>query len=258
MKTKKAVLNLALLVFVAGLGAPSATAQQTLTTKGGEEVEVPQATVPGIFTMQGQFTRIAYNNEGWVTLGYREANSSQGSDWLMLEVGLTLRAPAPNYTMTRDKLSIKLPDGTMVPLATQKEYAQAGYLRALNARADAIRDSINYFPIEAKQGLCSIGFFSDPTSKMRSISYDQVELSYRRACMGRLFFKLPEGKTIVPGQYWLYTDFAKSQVQTPFRIVTKDEEKFLKKNWKDLKKQYEAFLKQEAEKAKQAAEKPQQ
>jgi hypothetical protein len=128
----------------------------------------------------------------------------------------------------------------------------------LNARANAVHDPINYFPIEARQSLCSIGFFADPTNKMRSMSYDQVELSYRRGCMGRLFFKLPEGKTIVPGQYWLYTDFAKSQVQTPFRILTKEEEKFLKKNWKDLKKQYEAFLKQEAEKAKQAAEEPQQ
>jgi hypothetical protein len=258
MKTQKIVLSLALLVFVAGLGAPWATAQQTLTAKGGEEVEVPQPTVPGIFTMQGQFTRIAYNNEGYVTLGYRVANSSQGSDWLMLEVGLTLRAPAPNYTMTRDKFSIKLPDGTMVPLATQKEYADAGYLRALNARANAVHDPINYFPIEAKQDIGFIGFFSNPANEVRSMSYDQVELSYRRAVMGRLFFKLPEGKTIVPGQYWLYTDFAKSQVQTPFRILTKEEEKFLKKNWKDLKKQYEAFLEQEAEKAKQAAEKPQQ
>ena len=55
----------------------------------------------------------------------------------------------------------------------------------------------------------------------------------------------------MPGQYWLYVDFAGSQVQTPFRIMTKDEEKYLKKNWKDLKKEHEAFLKQESEKAKQ-------
>ena len=82
-----------------------------------------------------------------------------------------------------------------------------------------------------------------PTVELRS-----VELL---DCLGRLFFKLPEGKTIVPGQYWLYTDFAGSQVQTPFRILTKEEQKYLKKNWKDLKKQHEAFLKSEAEKAKQ-------
>jgi hypothetical protein len=214
--------------------------------------------VPGLFTVSGQFTRISYNAEGWVTLGYRIANSSQGSEWLMVEVGTTLRKPAPNQTMTRDSFNLKLPDGTMVPLATQKEYNGAGYLRALNTRANTVRDSINYFPIEARQDGCLIGFFSDPTNEMRSLSYDQYELNFRRACLGRLFFKLPEGKTIEPGQYWLHTDFANSQVQTPFRIMTKEEEKFLKKNWKDLKKEHEAFLKAEAEKARAAAAEAQQ
>jgi hypothetical protein len=33
--------------------------------------------------------------------------------------------------------------------------------------------------------------------------------------------------------------------------MTKDEEKYLKKNWKDLKKEHEAFLEQQAGKAKQ-------
>jgi len=225
-----------------GLGTPAVTAQEPVP-------EAPVPTVPGNFTLQGQFTRIAYNNEGWVSLGYRTANDSQGQDWLMVEVGLSLRKPAKNQTLTRENFTLKMPDGSIVPLATQKEYNGAGYLRALNARADTVRDSINYFPVEANQA-CALSFFSDPT-KRGSISRDQVELSIRRACLGRLFFKLPEGKTIVPGQYWLYTDFAGSQVQTPFRILTKEEQKYLKKNWKDLKKQHEAFLKSEAEKAKQ-------
>jgi hypothetical protein len=170
----------------------------------------------------------------------------------MLEVGITIRRPTKPQTLRRENFSIKLPDGTMVAMASQKEYSAAGYLRALNTRANAVRDSINYFPVGASQA-CAIGFFSDPTNQMRSISYDQFEINSQRACLGRLFFKLPEGKEIVPGQYWLYTDFANSQVQTPFRIMTKDEEKFLKKNWKDLKKEHEAFLQAEAEKAKAAA-----
>ena len=230
-------------VVLMGIGTPAVTAQEF-------KVEAPQPTVPGIFTLQGQFTRIAYNSEGWVTLGYRVANDSQGQDWLMVDAGLSLRKPTKNQKLTRDNFTLKMPDGSTVPLATQKEYNGAGYQRAMNARANTIRDSINYFPVEANQA-CAIGFFSDPTKGARSISYDQFELSFRRACLGRLFFKLPEGKKIVPGQYWLYVDFAGSQVQTPFRILTKEEEKFLKKNWKDLKKQHEAFLKQEAEKAKQ-------
>jgi hypothetical protein len=234
-----------MIMVVTAVVAPAAFAQDI-------EVEAPVPTVPGIFTIQGQFTRIAYNNEGWVTLGYRVANDSQGQDWLMLEVGVTIRRPAQNQTLTREKFALKLPDGSTVPMATQKEFVDAGYLRAMNRRADTVRDSINYFPIDANQA-CALGFFSDPTSAARSISYDQFEISFRRACLGRLFFKLPEGTKIVPGQYWLWVDFAGSQVQTPFRIMTKEEEKFLKKNWKDLKKEHEAFLKAEAEKVKAEA-----
>jgi hypothetical protein len=240
------LLNVSLVCVIAavlmGIGTPLVTAQEPVP-------EAPVPTVPEIFTIQGQFTRIAYNSEGWVTLGYRVANDSQGQDWLMVEVGLSLRKPTKNQTLTRGSFTLKMPDGSTVPLATQKEYNGAGYLRALNARANAIHDSINYFPVEANQA-CAISFFSDPT-KAGSISYDQFELSFRRACLGRLFFKLPEGKKIVTGQYWLNVDFAGSQVQTPFRILTKEEQKYLKKNWKGLKKQHEAFLKQEAEKAKQ-------
>jgi len=205
---------------------------------------------PEVFTIKGQFVRIAYNNEGWVTLGYRTANASQGQDWLLVEVGVSLRKPTKNQTLTRDSFTLKLPDGSTVPLATQKDYNDAGHLRALNSRANTVRDSINYFPVAANQA-CTVGFFSDPTKGARSISYDQFELSVYRACLGRLFFKLPEGKKIVPGQYWLNVNFAGSQVQTPFRIMTKDEEKYLKKNWKDIKKEHEAFLKQEAAKAQQ-------
>ena len=242
MRLSNVLLVCVIAAVLMGIGTPAVTAQEPVS-------EAPQPTVPGIFTIKGEFARIAYNMEGWTTLGYRTANDSQGQDWLMLEVGLTIRKPAKNQTLTRERFSIKMPDGSIVPLATQKEYNGAGYLRALNARANTVRDAINYFPVEANQA-CPISFFSDPT-KAGSISRDQVELSFRRACLGRLFFKLPEGKKIVPGQYWLYTDFDGSQVQTPFRIMTKEEEKYLRKNWKDLKKQHEAFLNSEAEKAKQ-------
>ena len=242
MRFSNVLLVCVMAAVLMGFGTPAVTAQEP-------EIEVPQPTVPGNFTLQGQFTRIAYNNEGWVSLGYRTANASQGQDWLMVEVGLTIRKPAKNQTLTRDSFTLKMPDGSIVPLATQKEYNGAGYLRALNARADTVRDSINYFPVGANQA-CALRFFTDPTNR-GSMSYDQFELSVYRACLGRLFFKLPEGEKIVPGQYWLYVDFAGSQVQTPFRILTKEEQKYLKKNWKDLKKQHEAFLKSEAEKAKQ-------
>ena len=245
MNTKRNAVVIMVALITTCFAAPAAMAQV-------EGAPVPD--VPVIYTIKGQFSRISYNNEGWVTLGYRTANDSQGSDWMLLEVGVSIRKPNPRQTLTRAAFSIKMPDGSFVPMATQEEFGKAGYLRALNARGDTVRDSINYFPIEASQG-CAMRFFSDPTKDDAvAISFDQFEINWQRACVGRIFFKLPEGQKIEPGQYWLSVKFADSIVEAPFRIMTKEEAKYLKKNWKDLKKEHEAFLKSQAEKAKQAQE----
>jgi len=227
---------------VTGVVAPAAMAQV--------DMKAPIPEVPELYTIKGQFSRIAYNNEGWVTLGYRIANGSQGKDWMLLEAGVTVHKGNPNHTLTRADFSVKLPDGSLVPMASQEEYMRAGYLRAMNQRASTVRDSINYFPNLASTP-CPMLFFSDPADSVGSMSFDQFEISWQRACVGRIFFKLPEGQTIEPGQYWLSVQFANSKVEAPFRIMTKDEEKYLKKNWKDLKKEHEAYIKKQLEKAKQ-------
>ena len=208
---------------------------------GAQDIKKPEPTVPEIFTLTGEFVRIAYNNEGFVTLGYRVANDSVAEDWMLLEIGVTMRAPTKAQTMTRDSLSLMLPDGSTIGLATQKEFGEAGYLPALNTRGNMIRDSINYFPVQADRP-CAIGFFSDPTNRVRSLSFDQVDLSSNRACMGRVFFKVP-GK-IQTGQHYLLVKFDNSMIEVPFRILTKAEEKEFRKNWKSLKKEHDAEYKQ--------------
>ena len=58
--------------------------------------------------------------------------------------------------------------------------------------------------------------------------------------VGRLFFHVPEG--IAYGQHWLNVKFENSLIRVPFRILTKEEEKFVGKNLKSIKKQVdEAF-----------------
>ena len=208
---------------------------------GAQDIKKPEPTVPEIFTLTGEFVRIAYNNEGFVTLGYRVANDSVAEDWMLLEIGVTMRAPTKAQTMTRDSLSLMLPDGSTIGLATQKEFAEAGHLPALNTRGNMIHDSINYFPVQADRP-CAIGFFSDPTNRVRSLSFDQVDLSSNRACMGRVFFKVP-GK-IQTGQHYLLVKFDNSMIEVPFRILTKAEEKEFRKNWKSLKKEHDAENKQ--------------
>jgi len=200
-------------------------------------VAIPQPGVPQIMSIEGTYVRAAYNNEGYVILGYQIANESVGEDWVLLEIGATLRSGKPAYKLTRSALTLDTPDGKTIPLATVVEYRGAN-LMALQQRQKVMRDSINYFPPGATSA-CRIGFFSELGSSPIQV-FDEVELSPQRACLGQLFFRVPGG--IKYGQHWLNVKFQNSLVRVPFRILTKDEQKLLSKNLKSIKQQVdEAF-----------------
>lgn len=202
------------------------------------KVQIPEPGVPQIMTMEGRYVRAAYNNEGYAILGYKLANLSVGEEWMLLEVGFALREGMPDYDLTRGAISLDTPAGQTIPLPTIEEYRK-GDVRALQMRERVQRDSINYFPPNAHRA-CSIQFFTDVDS--RAMAWDKVEMTNQRACLGRLYFPVPGG--IKHGQHWLNVKFAKSLVRVPFRILTKDEEKYLEKNYRDLEKQVkEAFKK---------------
>jgi len=199
-------------------------------------VQIPNPGTPQILTMEGKFVRAAYNNEGYVILGYQASNRSIGEEWMLLEVGMTVFDNTPDYTLKREAISLETPDGKTIPLATVSEQRE-GNPQAIQQRARVQRDSINYFPPRASRP-CAILFF--PELGSRTLPYDTVDLTNDRACLGRLYFKIPGG--IAYGQHWLNVKFEKTTVRTPFRILTKDEEKFLSKNYKSIEKQVkEAF-----------------
>jgi len=227
-------LSLACLIMMIALAPADAAAEK----KEAPKVAIPQPGVPQIMTMEGRFIRVAYNNEGYAILGYRMANLSVGEKWMLLEIGLTLRDGVPNYDMPREALSLETPDGKTTPLATVVEFREAP-VDALTNRLKVQSDKINYFPPNARDA-CRIGFFSDLDSK--APAWDKVELSSRGACMGLIYFNVPEG--IARGQHWLNVKFEKSLVRVPFRILTDEEYKILDKNYKDIEKQVEdAFRK---------------
>jgi hypothetical protein len=200
-------------------------------------VQIPQPGVPQIMTLEGTFVRVAYNNEGYVILGYEPANRSIGEQWMLLEIGLTVRSKVPSFTLTRNALSLETPDGKTIPLATVTEQRE-GNPQAIQQRARVQRDSINYFPPRASRA-CAILFF--PELGSRALPWDFVDLINDRACLGRLYFKIPGG--IAYGQHWLNVKFEKSVVRVPFRIFTKEEEQFLSKNYKSIDKQVEEAFK---------------
>ena len=213
-----------------------------LQTKGNAQkdapvVQLPQPGVSQIQTLEGRFVRVAYNREGYVILGYQASNRSVGEEWMLLEVGMTVLDNVPDYRLERSHISLETPDGKTIPLATTEEFRQ-GNPQAIQQRARVQRDSINYFPVMASRA-CGILFF--PELGSRALPYDVVDLSEDRACVGRLFFKIPGG--IAYGQHWLNVKFQNSLVRVPFRILTADEEKFLSKNYKSIEKQVEEVFK---------------
>jgi hypothetical protein len=203
-----------------------------------EGVKIPEPGVPQIMTLQAKFVRVAYNNEGYVILGYQIANRTIGEDWIMLDVGLTLMKGVPNYTLKREALSLDTPDGTL-PLPSIAEYRQnEAKLQPLQQRMKVQRDSIDYFP-PWTHGANRLGFFSDLGS--RAMPWDQAEVTNSRACLGQLYFHIPGGTKY--GQYWLNVKFAQTTVRVPFRLLTDEEEKTLGKNYGSIKKQVDNAFK---------------
>jgi hypothetical protein len=224
-------MNRTMTVILVGLALPWALQTKSDAHTQPPTVQIPKPGVPQIMTMEAKFVRAAYNNEGYVILGYQVNNRSIGEDWMLLEVGMTVLDKTPDYTLKRDALSLEMPDGKTLPLPSVSEHRE-GNTSAIQARTRVQRDSINYFPPMASQA-CRIGFFSD--LDQRVMPYDQVELSNRRACLGRLYFHIPGG--IAYGQYWLNVKFEKSLIRVPFRIFTEEEEKMVSKNYGSIEKQ---------------------
>jgi len=223
--------------FVALCIAGALTTVAVAQSKQVPQVKMPEPGVPQIMTMEGRYVRAAYNNEGYVILGYQVANLSVGEPWILLEVGMTVLGNTPDFKMTRDALSLSTPDGKTIPLPSNSDFQKAN-LAALQQRANVTRDSINYFPSEASQA-CRIGFFAELSQ--RAMAWDEVEMSSRRACLGRLYFPVAGGITY--GQHFLNVKFQNSVIRVPFRILTKEEDKLLDKNYKDIKKQVEEAFK---------------
>src|SRR6187401_1850906 len=132
-------------VFAGVLAAWVALVPAGAEAQEAPKVAIPQSGVPQIMTMEGKFVRAAYNNEGYVILGYQASNRSIGEEWMLLEVGMTIFDNTPDYKLTREAISLETPDGKTIPLATVAEHRE-GNPQAIQQRARVQRDSINYFP----------------------------------------------------------------------------------------------------------------
>jgi hypothetical protein len=201
-------------------------------------VQMPQPGVPQIMTLQADFVRVAYNNEGYVILDYEVPQRTIGDEWIMLDVGITLMERVRDYRLKREAITLDTPDGTR-PLPSIAEYRQnESKVQAMQNRLKVSRNSIDYFP-PWTHGANRLGFFADLGS--RAMPWDEAEVTNSRACLGQLYFNVPGGTKY--GQHWLNVKFAESVVRVPFRLFTKEEEKKLSKNYRSIKKQVDDAFK---------------
>jgi hypothetical protein len=211
--------------------AVSVTAQQKTP------FPIPDPKNPQITTLEDQYIRVAYNNEGYVIMGYRLTQELVGKEWVRIEMGTTVREGRPRYALKREHITLDTPDNQHLSLPTNPEFRQVD-MRAVENQARVINDSINYFPPTVR-GSQALLFFAE--SDGGQVSYNEVEVDPTRAVVGRLFFKIPGGLKL--GQHFLNVQFASSKIRVPFRIFTKEETKIIQKNWKDIKKQVEEAFK---------------
>jgi hypothetical protein len=207
--------------------------------------QIPDPGVPQRMTMEGTFVRASYNDEGWVSLGYRAANDSVGEPWMVLDVGIALRDVRKAEQITRDQVSLNTPDGRTLRLPSNEEYLGAN-LSSLDYRASGA-DHLT-FPGEtedvvnrASHGGTFFHDFSDYDVRHdHSVRppLDGVTLSPRSRWAGRVYFPVEGG--IAYGQYWLNVHFAGGVIRVPFRIMTRDEERAFRKNYDTIKKQLKA------------------
>lgn len=165
---------------------------------------------PGVERM-GQYILKQFGPELWTVLGYRFANGQLGEEWMILEVGFS----SPNgqtATVKRDNIFLRSPAGDTISLPSQKDFNEAyGDLRPIIAKANVDRDPLDYFPPSRIE--CAVQFYVTPGE---GVSFDEVTVSDKRGCFGRLFIKVPGG--IQSGRWTFGVDLEESEIRIPFEL----------------------------------------
>jgi hypothetical protein len=144
-------------------------------------------------------------------LGYRYAALNLGADWLILEVAFS-SPDRQSADIERSKVFVRTPTGVRIPLATQAEFGEAySGLRATLTKANIARDPLEYFPPNRRP--CALQLFTAPGA---GVVFDEVSVNDRRACEGKLYFKVPGG--VMSGRWVLGIDLEESTVRIPFQL----------------------------------------
>lgn len=171
-----------------------------------------EATDPPVAEEVGPSTVKVASSEVWAVLDYRFASQNLGSEWLIVELGVTA-ADRRSADIKRDAVFVRTPEGRRLPLASQGEFSRAyAELRPELNRADVNRRPI-YTNFPHNRRLCRFQFFAEPGG---DVVFGSVYVNDQRACYERLFFRVPGG--VQPGRWMLGIDFEESDIRIPFRL----------------------------------------
>ena len=140
------------------------------------------------------------------------ANANLGEDWLVLNVavsGMTGGATA----IDRDRISVRTPDGTTVPLPSYRDFNAAYTELAPTQR----RATLASQPLDFTRGgrrACSIDFM--PTPGSGTAAKTVLHVTKNQLCVGLLDFPVPGG--VQPGTWRFVIDFEETRAVVPFTL----------------------------------------
>jgi len=155
-------------------------------------------------------TSIVYRGpELEMAMSYRFAKAYPGEPWLLLDV--LMKAAGEPVEVKRGEVSVRIPDGRVIPLATQEEFATAyGALRPAIMRANVAAQPLDYLtPHRARR----LEFFANPG---QGLAFSTAWLNDQWEDVGRLYFDVPGG--VQKGQYELRIQLLESLVTIPFTV----------------------------------------
>lgn len=142
---------------------------------------------------------------------YEYAASSQGDEWMILNVGVS-GTEAATQEIRVDEIWLRTPDGTRIPLPTYSAFAEAyPQIQSASRRAALASDPLGF--TRGNRRWCHMAFHPTPGT---SAVLTAVHVNFRQFCSGMLYFPVPGG--IQPGRYALAIRLTESEILVPFVI----------------------------------------
>lgn len=148
-----------------------------------------------------------------LVVGYRHAQLHLDKKWILLDTYLIATGSKP-VEVWREDVSLLMPDGTRLPLPTQRRLAEGiPDLRRMLHEAKVQRDPLGgYFPGAVHEE--RLGFFTVPGE---DIVFDKATVNMQTVAWGDLYFESPKGRW-EPGIYTLVIESKNVHVRLPLAL----------------------------------------